>query len=265
MDYCSIVDSSYILRAKALWRSFQEHCQPYRWWVLALDQRTLDTLEPLPNVAVVPLGDFAPDGIQLTPALEKARAELAWNVFIWACKPIWLMRIFDVVDLTRLVYIDSDCYFFSGPESVYQEIGNAPIALAPHRFSPGQEHFQVNGDFNGGFIYLRNLPQVRICLEAWSEACLQHQDGRHTEQRYLNTWPIQYGACVIKHKGVNLAPWNQSEQYTYTLKDGQIHVDADPLVFYHFHQGLAPAYPVDTFVRKHIYGRYCSVLEGIKK
>lgn len=262
MHYCSIVDSSYILRAKALWHSFQEHCLPYRWWVLALDQQTLDVMESLPNAAVVPLG---PDGVPLTPALESARARLPWNEFIWACKPTWLMHIFDVIGPKRLTYIDGDCYFFSAPTAVYQEIGDAPIALTPHRFSPGQEKFRVNGDFNGGFVYVRNLPQVRACLVDWSEACLQHQDGRHTEQRYLNTWPVQRGAHVIRHRGVNLAPWNQSEQYKYTLEDGQVYIGGDPLVFYHFHQGLAPAYPVDPFVRKHIYGRYCSVLEGVER
>jgi len=261
MHYCSIVDEQYIDRALALRRSFQTHCQPFQWWVMALDQTTLDTLEPLAHTAVVPFGDYTSQGISITPALEQARANLPWNVFIWACKPMWLLYLLGEVEMEQLVYIDSDCYFFNTPETLYQEIGCASIALAPHRFSPKQIQYIINGHFNGGFMYMRNRPCVRTCLEEWSIACIQHQDGRHTEQRHLNIWPTQYGAYSIGHKGINLAPWNQADQYVYSLRDGQIYVDDDPLVFYHFHQRLTPAYPIDPFVQTHIYGKYRQELQ----
>lgn len=262
MHYCSIVNEQYIERALALWRSLQTHCYPFCWWVMALDQTTLDTLEPLANAVVIPFGSYSTRGISITPALEEARTRLQENVFIWACKPTWLLYLLNIVQMTQLIYVDSDCYFFNSPETMYQEIGDVPIALTPHRFSPKQGHFVVNGRFNGGFIYLCNQPYVQSCLKQWSTICIKHQNGRHTEQRHLDTWPINYGAYPIEHKGVNLAPWNQADQYVYTLRDGQIYVDDDPLVFYHFHQRLTPAYPIDPFVQTHIYDKYRQELQS---
>lgn len=263
-NYCSIVDETYIVRAQALWKSFQRHCQPYHWHVLVLDEPTLKALCPLENVSIDAYGDWCPVSMPIPEDLRKAREHLDWNVFIWAFKPTWLLYLLQHKKLEHVSYVDADCYFFSSPDALYDEIGDASLAVVPHRFSPMQEHYSANGMYNGGFIYVKDCEHTQCCLQEWSKVCTDHHNGKHTEQKHLNTWPGRWDARVIRHKGVNLAPWNQSRQYTYGIRERKIWVDQYPLVFYHFHQLLDPHYPVESFVQKYVYETYRHVLEGIE-
>jgi hypothetical protein len=73
---------------------------------------------------------------------------------------------------------------------------------------------------------------MRQCLD-W---CHDYVDqGRFADQGYLDEWPARYqGLHVIPALGANVAPWNV-EQYLVSLRHGVPRVDAEPVIFYHFH------------------------------
>jgi len=260
-NFCSIVDEGYIQRAVVLHGSLESWCRPYHWYVLALDEKTATTLSKLDHVTVEGYGDWCPFSLDIPTATRKAEGLLDWNVFIWALKPVWLSYLLDNVGLSAVSYIDADCYFFGSPDELFDEIGDALLAVTPHRFSPEQERFSVNGKYNGGFIHAKRSSVALECMLEWTDVCAAHGNGKHTEQKYLDTWPGKWGAHVIKHVGVDLAPWNQAGQYTYTCKDGRVYVDGSPLIFYHFHQRLKPHYPINKFVLDFIYGVYEMMLD----
>jgi hypothetical protein len=100
------------------------------------------------------------------------------------------------------------------------------------------------------------------------------EDGKYGDQKYLENWPKRFdGVVVLKHKGANLAPWNV-EDYSISLRNGQVMVDNDPVIFYHF-SGLRQVrpwlyqsglmLPARGALRKWVYRPYLRTLEHWEK
>jgi hypothetical protein len=259
--YCTSTDHGYLRRTLALHGSLEAHCQPYHLWVLALEDG-VDLrigMREEPNLTVVPLAEVE------TAVLRAARPSREWREYVWTLKAEWIMSILQR-GVGAVTYIDGDGFFFADPEPLYAEIGDAPLAVTPHRFSPGLEAYRKNGRFNGGFIYasLAGLD----CLQEWAAQCLDwchlaYDGGRFVDQGYLDAWPEKWGAHAVQQKGVNLAPWNHA-QYGYELRGGRVWVDGDPLIWFHFHQGVKPAYNLLPFVAEHIYAPYAAALGAVQ-
>ena len=75
----------------------------------------------------------------------------------------------------------------------------------------------------------------------------------------LDDAPERWNAHALQHTGAHLAPWNQ-DQYGYARRDGQIYVDGQPLLWYHFHKGLRPGYVLHPFVKWFVYETYREAL-----
>jgi hypothetical protein len=143
-------------------------------------------------------------------------------------------------DASCAVWIDADTMFFSSPASMFDEIGDASVGLSPHRFHEGTAHLWRCGTFNAGCVYWRNDPVGRRCLRDWGDDCLTwcldqiDFGGRFMNQGYLNRWPKRYPEVhVIRHPGVNLAPWN-IDGHAVEAHGDSVRIDGAPLVFYHF-------------------------------
>ena len=78
-------------------------------------------------------------------------------------------------------------------------------------------------------------------LRWWHDRCvewcyLRLEDGKFADQKYLDDWPERFqGVHVLRHPGGGLAPWNL-DRHTLSREDGQVLVDGEPLVFFHFHR-----------------------------
>ena len=252
MNYCTYFDRAYLPQGLALHESMEAHCQPYHLWILALCEETWLTLARLnlPHVTTVHMRAVE------TNELKQAREGRTWREYIWTLTGSWMVYVLRRAETVS--YIDADCYFFSSPEQVFREIGDAPLGITPHRFPSRAQHFEVNGLYNVGLVYATRagLP----CIQEWAQQCInwcyyRAEDGKYADQKYLDSWPEKWGAHSIKHPGANLAPWNQ-EQYQYRTDCGNLLIDEQPLVWYHFHQGLDPKWPIDPFVTDFTYWRY---------
>ena len=260
--YCTYFDINYLAKGLALIESMQTYCQPYHLWVLALCDETETTLNllGLPNVSIVSMSDFE------TPELLAIKENRSPIEYIWTCTGKWILHMLDAApEINHLNYIDADLLFFSDPEPIFEEIGDAPIGITPHRFSPRMRAWLKIGEFNVGLIYVKRCLSGLSCIQEWAGKCIEwcywrHENDQYCDQKYLNEWPMHWGAHSIQHKGANLAPWNQ-EQYGYSLRGGRIFVDDDPLLWYHFHKGLKPGYVIEPFVQTHIYEMYRQALE----
>jgi len=255
LEYCTLFDANYLVQGLALYESINHHHTDYRLHVLAFCKKSYATLKGLhlPNVVLYSATEIE------SQALSRIRPRLSNFEYACALKPGFILRILQ--DAEYIVYVDADSYFFN---TGWHAIGpvkesNAPLAVTPHRFSPAHKRYIVNGEFNAGLIYAARagIP----CLEDWNHHCTAHRTGRMTDQRLLNDWPKQWGAHVINHKGFNLAPWNQ-EQYTYDVRRGGVRfVDTQPVLLYHFHQGLGTHYSLASFVRNYLYKPYQKALD----
>lgn len=226
----------------ALHASLAATCKTFTLWVLALSEEAerMLAVANLDNVHVVPL----PTLETFDPALRASRASRSLVEYYFTCSPCLPRYLFrNHGEVEAVTYLDSDLYFFSDAQAVFDEIGAASVAITPHRFTPksAPSHAQF-GFYNVGWLTFRNDQNGRDCLEWWRERCIEWcfdrvEADRYADQKYLERFPALFsGVHSIVHPGANLAPWNVGGCEVIS-SDGVVRVDGRELVFFHF-QGL---------------------------
>jgi hypothetical protein len=238
--YCTYFDSAYLARGIVMLRSLCAHDPSARIFVVAIDDLTARVLRARfgPRIRVIGTAPL----LTAVPGLRDARADRTPWAYYSTQKPVVAQFAMEShLRPASVVYVDADTWFFSDPAPLFTEIGSASVAISPHRFSSGLQHLEAYGRYNAGFIYWRHDEAGRRCLSDWRDDCLEwcaeqpQPDGRFMNQGYLNHWPERYSAVhLIRHRGVNLAPWNVDAHRLDRDASG-VTVDGAPLVFYHFH------------------------------
>ena len=183
-----------------------------------------------------------------------------------------------------VTHIDADTWFRGSPAPLFAEIGDASIALSPHRFVNMKNRRAAVGVFNAGYVYARNDETGRRCIADWRADCLawcyerKLADGRYMNQGYLSCWPQRYpGVHVVAHPGVNLSCANM-DGYEIIARGNDVVVDGQALIFFHFH-ALPPDPRMDNLwqvptlfgyrqrrvVREAIYRPYLAELARLKE
>lgn len=237
--FCTYFDRRYLPRGLALYRSLRAHCHDFELWILCLDDPCRDVLRrlSLPGVRLVGLDELE----SADPELARARPTRTLIEYYYTCTPAFAHMLLSREGMPSLTYLDADLYFFSDPESVFDELGEGSVAITPHRFPPGLRRLACHGEFNVGWITFRNDSNGRACLSWWRERCIEWcyerlENGRFADQKYLDEWPRRFrGVVAIRHKGANLAPWNVG-RYRLRRNGRNLWVEDQPLVFYHFHR-----------------------------
>ncbi|AWJ93471.1 hypothetical protein Sp245p_26805 (plasmid) [Azospirillum baldaniorum] len=233
-------DRNYLPRGLILRDSLRASGVAFRLNVLCLDPATAChfAAEASGDTIPVPLAELE----AADPALAAVKSQRSTASYYFTLTGAFGRFLFDRNPaIGQLTYLDADIQFFGSPETVFEEIGDAPVAIVPHRFSDRNAAKRRYGLFNVGWITWRRHPVGFACLDDYRAQCLEwchdYMDGdRFADQRYLDVWPSVYpGLHVIAHKGANLAPWNLDSQ-PLELRDGRILADGQPLVFYHFHR-----------------------------
>lgn len=237
--FCTLFDSNYLLKGLAMIRSLARHCPGAMIYVLCMDEQTKYILDrmSLPFVCTISLAKVETDEL-LRAKSNRGVAEYCWTLS--SCFTWYVMQNYPEIDF--LTYVDADLLFYSDVQPLFDEIGDASIAIIEHRFAPRLKDREVNGRFCVEWNGFRRDEQGLACLARWREQCIEWcyyrlEDGKMGDQKYLDKWPELYPAChIIMHPGAGVAPWNY-EQYTFGKDaDGCITVEGAPLIFYHFHQ-----------------------------
>jgi len=278
--FCTYFDRNYLTRGLALYESLRRHCGSFQLWILPLDpdsEALIRKLE-LPSVRVVGLSELE----AAVPGLSAARSNRNTLEFYFTCSPSlpgYVLASDPSVD--RITYLDADLWFFADPEAVFDEIGDAPVAIVEHRFSPANVHLEKgSGRFNVSWVTFRRVPEAAACLARWQAQCLEWchdraEEGKNADQKYLDEWPALYpGLRVISTAGAGIAPWNvASVELSETA--GTVKVQGSPLYFFHFHGlrkvGRRIYDPVllhfftepTPVLKDHVYGPYVCTLEAI--
>jgi hypothetical protein len=236
-----------------LFGSMLRHCQPFVLHVLAWDwdmsafegrRRTLARVHPETRIVTTWRKDFLERHPELEPAaLPGPRrspidtvATVRWQFFA------------DIMEGTGLplTQLDGDTWFWSTPEPMFDEIGDARMAVSPHRIPsasaclPGVtfESHGKYGIYNSGLVYFRDPGPARELARlnrGWSYTELRElADGRVVfgDQGWLQQVAHHLRAHVISHPGANLAPWNV---HRYGIVPGEPPlVDLYPLILFHY-------------------------------
>lgn len=240
--YVTYFDQRYLARAIVMLRSLRRQ-DPYALvFALCLDDLTHAAIAALNDTHIVPITHA--DVLAFEPRLRgcASRSRHAYYGTHKPALPLYVLTRWP--EISRVTHIDADAWFFGPPAPLFAEIGEASIALSPHRY-PTINTAWANwfGAYNAGFISWRNDETGRACLTDYLEDCLDRvepvqTDGKFMNQGYLTAWPQRYpGVHVLRHPGANLAPWNIA---THHLKvrhiDGvaRVLVNDAPLIFFHF-------------------------------
>ena len=119
-----------------MYRSLVRHCPDFRLTRVLLRRRgasaSLDALA-LPHVSTVSLAELeAFDAELLSTKADRTPVEYCWTatpalpLYMFATRP----------ELDEVTYLDADLMFFSDPEPLFDEMGDASVLITPHRFSP---------------------------------------------------------------------------------------------------------------------------------
>ena len=211
-------------------------------------------------------------------AVKPRRTMIEYYFTCTPCLPRYILS--RETDADIVTYLDADLFFYRSPEEVFAVIGDASIAITPHRFSPDLADRVRYGRFNVAWVSWRRDAEGMRCLEDYRRDCLDWchdrvEGDRFADQKYLDKWPDSYrGVCVLAGKGINLALWNV-EGGTFLKTPDAYLVDGEPLVFYHFHgvKHVGPGlwdtrhaeYRVEknlSFLIEELYNPYLNILES---
>lgn len=237
--FCTLFDSNYLIKGVAMLRSLHSHCPQAIVHVLCMDKETRAILEEmtLPQVRCHSLPEIEDEAL-LAVKPGRNRAEYCWTLS--PCLPWYLLERYPEIDF--ITYLDADLFFYSDVQPLFDEIGDASIAIIEHRFISALQHLVVRGRFCVEWISFRRDEQGMACLRRWREQCIEWcfyrlEEDRMGDQKYLDKWPERYSSLhILQHPGAGVAPWNYAN-YTFSNDDTErITVNDAPLIFYHFHQ-----------------------------
>jgi hypothetical protein len=235
--FCTYFDHNYLSRTILTIKSLRRFEPNTPIYILALSELCEAILRELalPNVEIIPLAILESAYPELT-AVKPTRTLIE---YYFTLSPFLPHFLFSRTTADRVTYIDGDLYFFTSPRPVLDELGEASVAITPHRFSFDFRNHHVFGRFNVAWLTYRRCAEGLACLDAYKADCTawcydRVEDGRFGDQKYLDAWPGRYPSLkIIDHKGFNLANWN-IHNYMIRLKNDVVMIDDDPLVFFHF-------------------------------
>lgn len=220
-------------------RSLAKFCPSLKIYVLCMDAQTKLILERLDLSYVICLNLAEVE----TEELLKAKADRGVAEYCWTLSSCFTWHVMQkYLEIDLLTYVDADLLFYSDVQPLFDEIGDASIAIIEHRFPERLKDREVNGRFCVEWDSFRRDEQGLACLSRWRNQCIDWcyyrlEDGKMGDQKYLDEWPDRYSSChILMHPGAGIAPWNYA-QYRFEQDEAKnITVDDVPLIFYHFHQ-----------------------------
>jgi SAM-dependent methyltransferase len=239
-EFCTLFDVNYLPRGLTLYRSLERTCDDFRLRVFCMDDATKQLLDRLdvPRLEAIPLSELETHDRDLV-GVKPTRGHV--DYLLTATPSICLYSLEREPSLEAITYLDADLMFFRDPTPLFDELGDDSVLITPHRYAERWSHFEaISGIYNVQFVTFRNDEHGLETVRWWRDRCLEWcyfrpEDGKLGDQKYLDDWPERFeGVHVLEHPGGGLAPWNV-ENYELRSGDGSVLVDADPLVFHHYH------------------------------
>ncbi|MDH7568695.1 MAG: hypothetical protein QHJ73_03815, partial [Armatimonadota bacterium] len=182
------------------------------------------------------------------PRLLEAKKNRSRVEYYFTCSPtlpLYILQQHPELDL--ITYLDADLFFFADPKPLFDELAGHSVAITAHRYAPLLRKRVRFGKYNVGWLSFRRDANALACLEWWRDRCLEWcydrlEADRYADQKYLDRWPELFqGVHVLEHKGANVGAWNIAN-YRVTARDGNVWMDEQPLIFFHF-QGVKQLLP----------------------
>ncbi len=235
-NFCTLFDINYIATGLTLYESLLKNVKKSVLWVVCMDSDTYDKLESLSLDRLKPV---KLETIEAHfPELRQAKLNRSKVEYYFTCKSAILRFLFEVVRVENAAYVDADMYFFN--DFAHPRITDCSTIITPHLFPHSQQHLDVCGKFNAGFVSVQASEVSFRLLRKWYEDCIEWcydriENGKYGDQKYLDQWKIQfddvYESC---HENLNVGPWNVGGK---TVGEGHetVTLNGNRLICFHFH------------------------------
>jgi hypothetical protein len=166
-----------------------------------------------------------------------------------AVKGLAFIEIARIHNAEKIFYFDPDMAIFSGLDTLSSELDQHSILLTPHQTVPEstQEAMVDNeicslkhGVYNLGFLGVRTSTEGMRFIRWWADRLYRfcYDDiagGLFTDQRWIDLAPAFFTDLKILREPVyNVATWNLTNRTVSGSLESGIHVNGQPLSFYHF-------------------------------
>lgn len=242
---CTITTFSHLAQTFALKDSALSFCADVTFNVLVTDRDDVSHLKQ--------------DNTKFYSLIDIEKAYLASSVIKkynnekdklrWCLKPVFLHFLLFDCGYSKAIYADNDIFFFNDYSFLFDDLDTNDVLLCPHWrcTKPGinKAWFLVNftdGFYNAGFLAANN--KASEPLKWWAEACLFkcakiYRKGLFDDQKYLDFMPLVFdNTGIIKHRGCNVAYWNQIENKRTKVKNKVLINDQWEIIFIHFTKEL---------------------------
>lgn len=245
--FCTIITSEYQPLVFALHDSLIEHGKRDELlYVLIAEKsdKTKRTILETEGIRYVFVDDICQSGYGKKIYDKYFQTNL--NSFRWSIKPVLVNYLISVENLDKVLFLDSDLFFFNDFEFLFQMLDDSDVLLSPHWRSSNPnldaKNFELQftgGIFNGGFFGINR--NATVAMEWWAMVgefvCeINPSKGRFGVQTHLSLMPVLFeGIEVLRHRGCNVANWNQLECKRTLGANGEVLInDEYPVVFIHF-------------------------------
>lgn len=234
LNFCTLFDSYYLLKGLALYKSLERVTTDFHLYVMAFDRECCDRLQGWgeEHMTVELVDDFE------TPELKAVKTTRTKAEYCWTCGPSVIWHFMKKYNLPDITYLDSDLFFMNSPKVIYDEIGDASVAITEQGLS--DDRARLYGKYCVQYMFFKNDDEGCKTLVWWRDRCIEwcyqrFEDGKYGDQKYLDRFPeLSPSLCVISNPGVGIAPWNM-HKYVYVDHCISENGRKYPYVFYHMH------------------------------
>lgn len=237
-SFCTIVSKDYLIKILAFYYSLERNSKNFHLWICCIDDLIYSSLSKLnlKNASLIHLNTVE------DPELLAVKNTRKTNEYCWTLKASVIRYVLIHYNVDSIIYCDSDMFFFSDPQIVFDEWGEASVFLCPQRDLEWVH--KIYGKFQAGFIGFKKDLQGLNCLNFWNEKCIEwcygepdSETGRWGDQKYLDKIPEMFSNVRIsRNLGVDAAPWNTiyNNNFNITSKDNEVYIEGEKLIAYHF-------------------------------
>jgi 2-polyprenyl-3-methyl-5-hydroxy-6-metoxy-1,4-benzoquinol methylase len=244
LTFCTIITADYIHYALALNHSLLKFNKEALLKIFVSDEYCdfCDVKEEFPNIEFYYSSDLCKEGV--SKKIYDKYTNVNMSYFRWSMKPVFIKELLKSYD--QVFFLDADLFFYSSYDFLSTELNQHGVLLTPHwrASDPHQDQsnfaiLQTSGFFNAGFVGVSSLGFS--AMNWWEGVCeyecvLKPEKGLFGDQAYLDLFPVLFDKVkVLKHKGCNVANWNQLECKREVSVDEEVKINGTwDIVFIHF-------------------------------
>lgn len=239
--FCTIITRNYLPYAKALLLSLRKFNANIELVVLISDFKELDQANLPAGLKIIFYNELSSSGVGAEILTKYHQQE--HDAYRWSMKPVLIDYLLQRYQ--KVIYTDSDIHFFSDYDFLIRLLDEHDVIVSPH-FRSSNPHIESKnfflqyyaGLYNGGFVASSKGGQQ--AMRWWAEACsfVCKKDatlGQFDDQTHLNLIPVFFDKVnILKHRGCNVANWNQVECKRQLVDNKLVINDGVPIVFIHF-------------------------------